>query len=160
MTSKTEKMLTTSWNLVREAGTAVSDAAVNSQVGAKLARNMPKIKEVVSVGAGLALARRGGKVAANAVRRNPVAAIAGAVALAGVGLAVAVVKNRKKTAAGGKAPTASATGTKPKTLVAKNMRSAGKAAAGKAKPVRKVASKATSKTANKPASKRKSKAGV
>ena len=80
MTSPTEKMLTTSWNLVREAGTAVTDAAVNSDVGAKLARNLPKLKEVVSVGAGLALARKGTKVAANAVRRNPVAAIAGAVA--------------------------------------------------------------------------------
>ena len=100
MTSPTEKMLTTSWNLVREAGTAVTDAAVNSDVGAKLARNLPKLKEVVSVGAGLALARKGTKVAANAVRRNPVAAIAGAVALAGVGLAVAVVRNRKKAARG------------------------------------------------------------
>jgi hypothetical protein len=142
MTSPTEKMLTTSWNLVREAGTAVTDAAVNSDVGAKLARNLPKLKEVVSVGAGLALARKGTKVAANAVRRNPVAAIAGAVALAGVGLAVAVVRNRKKALEGGKAAKpAAAARAKPKTLAAKNMRGNGQSAVAKAKPVRKAPAK-------------------
>jgi len=142
MTSQTGKMLTTSWNLVREAGTAVTDAAVNSDVGTKLARNLPKIKDVVSVGAGLALARKGSKAAAAAVRRNPVAAIAGAVALAGVGLAVAVVKNRKKALESGKvAKPAAATRAKPKSLAAKNMRGNGKTAVAKAKPVRKAAAK-------------------
>jgi hypothetical protein len=141
MTSPTEKMLTTSWNLVREAGTAVTDAAVHSQVGTTLARNLPRIKDVVSVGAGLALARKGSKAAADAVRRNPVAAIAGAVALAGVGLAVAVVKSRKKAAENGKGAAAPAARAKPKTLAAKNMRGDGKAATAKAKPVRKAASK-------------------
>lgn len=141
MTSPTEKMLTTSWNLVREAGTAVTDAAVHSQVGTTLARNLPKIKDVVSVGAGLALARKGSKAAAAAVRRNPVAAIAGAVALAGVGLAVAVVKSRKKAAGDGKVAAAPAARAKPKTLAARNMRGDGKTAPAKAKPVRKAPSK-------------------
>jgi hypothetical protein len=129
MTTKTEKMLSTSWNLAREAGTALSDAAANSQVGTSLARNLPKIKKAVSVGAGLALAQRGGKAAVAAVRRNPVAAVAGAVALAGVGLAVAVVKSRKK-AAGAKA--ASPAKPKPRSMAATNMRGNGKATPAKA----------------------------
>jgi hypothetical protein len=117
MNNQTEKMLTTSWNLVRDAGTAVSDAAVNSDISGKLMRTLPKVKEMVSVGAGLALARRGGRVAVAVVKRNPVMAIAGAVALAGVGLAVAAAKRRKAAAENGDASVA-----RPRRIVAKNVR--------------------------------------
>ena len=95
MTIPTEKMLTTSWNLVRDAGSAAADAAVHSKVGSVIAHNLPKVKNMVSAGAALAVAKRGGKVAIAAVKRNPVAAIAGAVALAGVGLVIATARKRK-----------------------------------------------------------------
>lgn len=95
-TTQAEKMLSTSWNLVRDAGSAVSDAAVNSRVGTSLVRTLPRVKEMVSLGAGLALARQGTRVAVKAVRRHPVAAIAGAVALAGLGFALAVAAKRRK----------------------------------------------------------------
>jgi len=119
MNTQTEKVLTTSWNLVRDAGSAVSDAAVNSRVGTSLAKNLPRVKEMVGLGAGLALAQRGTRVAVTAVRRHPVAAIAGAVALAGLGFALAVASRRKKAREDGDASS------KPRRLTAKNMRSNG-----------------------------------
>ena len=118
MTTQTEKMLTTSWNLVRDAGSAVGDAAVHSKVGTTLVRSLPRVKEMISVGAGLALARRGTRIAISAVRRNPVAAIAGAVALAGLGVAIAVAKRRKQARENGSDSPA----TRPRRLVAKNVR--------------------------------------
>lgn len=122
MNIDTDKMLTTSWNLVRDAGAVVSDAAVNSGVAKNIARTLPKVKDMVTTGAGLALARRGGKVAIAVVRKNPVAAIAGAVALAGVGLVYAAHKRRKEArengdASAGKPP-------RPRRLTATNMRDA------------------------------------
>jgi endonuclease/exonuclease/phosphatase (EEP) superfamily protein YafD len=72
---------------------------------------------MVSVGACLALARRGGGVAVAVVKRYPVMAIAGAVALAGVGLAVAAAKRRKAAAENGDASVA-----RPRRIVAKNVR--------------------------------------
>jgi hypothetical protein len=152
MTTKTEQLLSTSWNLVREAGSAVTDAAANSQVGTRLARNLPKLKEVVSVGAGLALARRGSKVAVAAVRRNPVAAIAGAVALAGVGIAVTVINRRKKALANDGIKAGTAAAAKPRRLAAKNMRGSETATTAKAKA-------APAKAARKAPAKRKPKAG-
>lgn len=142
MSKQTEKMLSTSWNLVRDAGNAVSDAAVNSDIGGKMMRTLPKVKKMVSVGAGLALARRGGKVAAAAVRRNPVAAIAGAVALAGVGLAVAVAKRRKQANDNGEAKTA-----RPRHVVARKVTGTSRTVVPKAaaKPAKKAASAATRK---------------
>lgn len=134
MTNQTGKMLSTSWNLVRDAGSAVGDAAVNADVGGKLMRTLPKVKELVSVGAGLALARRGGRVAVAVVKRNPVIAIAGAVALAGVGLAVAVAKRRKAAAENG-----DASGTRPRRIVAKNVRGSSRTVL--AKPAAKSAAK-------------------
>ncbi|MEO7252534.1 MAG: hypothetical protein ABIW30_08000, partial [Arenimonas sp.] len=107
----------TSWNLVRDAGSAVGDAAVHSKVGTTLVRTLPRVKEMISMGAGLALARRGTKIAITAVRRNPVAAIAGAVALAGLGVAITVAKRRKEARENG-----TDTSTRPRRLVAKNVR--------------------------------------
>ena len=78
-----------------------------------------------------ALARRGGKVAVTAIRRHPVAAIAGAVALAGLGLAVAAAKRRREVI-NGEAPARTS-----KRLTATNMRTAkpkAADAASKAKP--------------------------
>jgi hypothetical protein len=136
MTTQTEKVLTTSWNVVRDAGSAVSDAAVHSRVGTSLAKNLPHLGEMVGIGAGLALARRGGKAAVSAIRRNPMAAIAGAVALAGIGVAIAVVRQRRKARENGD----SAHPRTSRQLAAKNMRGDG------AKRVAKNASKVTSRT--------------
>jgi hypothetical protein len=131
MNTQTEKVLTTSWNLVRDAGSAVSDAAVNSRVGTSLAKNLPRMREMVSLGAGLALAQRGTRVAITAVRRHPVAAIAGAVALAGLGFAIAVASRRRQERENGES--------KPRRLTAKNMRADG---AGKRSTASKTATRA------------------
>ena len=139
MNTQTEKVLTTSWNLVRDAGSAVSDAAVNSRVGTSLAKNLPRMKEMVSLGAGMALAQRGTRVAITAVRRHPIAAIAGAVALAGLGFAIAVASRRRQARENGDA--------KPRRLAAKNMRGNG---AGKR-------TTATTKTATRASRSRKAK---
>ena len=146
MSIQTDKLLSTSWNLVRDAGSAVGDAAVNSQVGSNLVRVLPKVKNFVSTGAGLVLARRAGKVAVAAVRRNPLAAIAGAVALAGVGLVIAVAKKRKLArengdASAGKPP-------RPRRLSATNMRDTASTTrvAAEKKPRTPRARKAASKT--------------
>lgn len=74
------ELLTTGWNRMRDAG----EAAMNTS----LVRGLPQVKDWVATGAGLAVARRGSKIALGAARRHPVLAIAGAVALAGLGLAV------------------------------------------------------------------------
>jgi hypothetical protein len=82
---------------------------------------------MVTTGAGLALAKRGGKLAVAVVRKNPVAAIAGAVALAGVGVVYAAVKKRnaaRAEAADGKPP-------RPRRLTATNMRDGAAAAPAK-----------------------------
>ena len=93
MSKQTEEMINTGWKLVRDAGATVGEAG--SRVSTSLVRSYPHVKEWLSAGAGLALARRGGKVAVSAIRRHPVAAIAGAVALAGLGLAIAAAKRRR-----------------------------------------------------------------
>lgn len=128
MSNDTEKMLTTGWNLVRDAGSVVTDVAVKSGVGKNIARNLPRVKDMVTTGAGLALAKRGGKMAVAVVRKNPVAAIAGAVALAGVGMVYAAVKKRKA------ARDSDAVGKPPRArrLTATNMRDGAAAAPAKA----------------------------
>ena len=94
MSKQTEELINNGWKLVRDAGATVGEAG--SRVSTSLVRSYPHVKEWLSAGAGLALARRGGKVAVTAIRRHPVAAIAGAVALAGLGLAVAAAKRRRE----------------------------------------------------------------
>ena len=122
MSTQTEKMLSTSWNLVRDAGSAMTDAASQSRVGTRLVRALPRLKEMVSIGAGLALARRGTRVAIAAVRRNPLAAIAGAVALAGVGVAITVARRRKQAREIGIGNNGATAAPQPRRLVAKNLR--------------------------------------
>lgn len=129
MSKQTEELINNGWKLVRDAGATVGEAG--SRVSTSLVRSYPHVKEWLSAGAGLALARRGGKVAVTAIRRHPVAAIAGAVALAGLGLAVAAAKRRREVI-NGEAPARTS-----KRLTATNMRTV-KAksadAATKAKP--------------------------
>ena len=129
MSKQTEELINNGWKLVREAGATVGEAG--SRVSTSLVRSYPHVKEWLSAGAGLALARRGGKVAVTAIRRHPVAAIAGAVALAGLGLAVAAAKRRREVI-NGEAPARSS-----KRLTATNMRTVkpkSADAASKAKP--------------------------
>ena len=129
MSKQTEELINNGWKLVRDAGATIGEAG--SRVSTSLVRSYPHVKEWLSAGAGLALARRGGKVAVSAIRRHPVAAIAGAVALAGLGLAVAAAKRRRE-AINSDAPARSST-----RLSATNMRTVkpkSAAAASKAKP--------------------------
>lgn len=90
-----EDVLTTSWHRVRDAGSAVGDLASATLSDNALVRSLPKVKDFMATGAGLAIARRGAKVAISTVRRNPVLAIAGAVALAGAGAVYLAAKKRK-----------------------------------------------------------------
>lgn len=149
MTNSTEKMLTTSWNLVRDAGSAVADAAANSNVASTLMRTLPKAREMISVGAGLAVARRGTRIAVAAVRRHPVAAIAGAVALAGVGLAMAAAKRRKEAQANGESVSPRK---QPRRVTAKNMRgnAQGSASASRASAEKTAPRRASKTSAGKP----------
>jgi hypothetical protein len=129
MSKQTEELINNGWKLVRDAGATVGEAG--SRVSTSLVRSYPHVKEWLSAGAGLALARRGGKVAVTAIRRHPVAAIAGAVALAGLGLAVAAAK-RRRDVINGEAPARTS-----KRLTATNMRTVkpkSADAATKAKP--------------------------
>jgi hypothetical protein len=145
MNSKTEKVLSTGLTLARDAGAAAVEAG--TKVGTQLVRVAgPKAKELasrvkgaVSVGAGLAIAKKGGKAALAMAKKNPVATAAAAVALTGVGVAVMVARKRKAakaTAGDGKAA--------PKKLAAKNMRGASVAKKAPAK-------RATASRARKPA---------
>jgi len=138
MNSQTEKMLSTGLTLVRDAGSAAVEKLADSKVGTSLAKAVPKagqlvgkMKKAATVGAGLAIAKRGGKAALAAAKKNPVAVAVGAVALAGLGVAVAVARKRKleREAAGNGAA-------KPKRVSAKNMRANGAAA-----PAKKAAAK-------------------
>jgi hypothetical protein len=129
MSKQTEELINNGWKLVRDAGATVGEAG--SRVSTSLVRSYPHVKEWLSAGAGLALARRGGKVAVTAIRRHPVAAIAGAVALAGLGIAVAAAKRRREVI-NGEAPARTS-----KRLTATNMRTVkpkSADAATKAKP--------------------------
>jgi hypothetical protein len=136
MNSQTEKLISTGLTLVRDAGSAAVEkiADSSSSIGTSLVKAVPKagklasrVKNAVSVGAGLAIAKRGGKVALAAAKKNPVAVAAGAVVLAGLGVAVAVARKRKKDRE------AAANGTaKPKRVTAQNMRGNGAATAKKA----------------------------
>ncbi len=126
---KTEKMISTGLTLVRDAGSAAVEA-VSSKVGTGMTAVVPvakslakQVKGAVSVGAGIALAKKGGKMAMKAARKNPVAVAAGAVALAGLGVAVAVVRKRKKD----REAAAAAGIAKPKRVAARDMRSNGAA---------------------------------
>jgi hypothetical protein len=138
MNSQTEKMLSTGLTMARDAGAAAVEAG--SKVGTQLVKvAVPQAKKLasnlkgaVSVGAGLAIAKKGGKVALAVARRNPIATAAAAVALAGVGVAVVVARKRKAARA------AAADGTsKPKRVTAKNMR--GDGAATKKAPAKRTA---------------------
>ena len=146
MNSQTEKLLNTGLTLVRDAGSAaagkIADTGTNLvRVAAPKAGKLAKtVKEAVSVGAAVAIAKKGGKVAVQVAKKNPIAVAAGAVALAGLGVAVAVARKRKKereAAASGRAA--------PKKVAAKNMRN------GAAAPAKKAAAKKTTTRARKPA---------
>jgi hypothetical protein len=113
-----QKMLSNGWNTMRDAGEAALDYP--------LVRQLPKVKDWVATGAGLAIAKRGSRVAVSAVRRHPLLAIAGAVALAGVGLAVMASNKRRAAAADDSGNGAG----KPRRMKAKDMR--GKAPAKRA----------------------------
>ena len=134
MNTQTGKMLATSWNIVRDAGSAMTDAAANSRVGTSLVRSLPRVKELVTFGAALALARRGSRIAIAAVRRNPVAAIAGAVALAGVGLAITVARRRKQARENGDGNDGSEARAPTRRLAAKKMHGSNRVAADKVAP--------------------------
>ena len=109
------ELLSTGWNRMRDAG----EAAMNTS----LVRGLPRVKDWAATGAGLAVARRGSKIAMGAARRHPVLAIAGAVALAGLGLAVLASRRRSAENEGdGNA--------RPQRMKAKNMR--GKNGGGRA----------------------------
>ena len=86
-----QKMLSTGWSTLRDAGEAAMDYPI--------AKQFPRVKEWATTGAGLAIAKKGGSVALGAVRRHPVLAIVGAVALAGLGAAVIAKRRREELAA-------------------------------------------------------------
>jgi len=135
MNSQTEKLLNTGLTLVRDAGSAAVEKGTSlvKVAAPKAGKLAGKLKEAVSVGAAVAIARKGGKAAVKAAKKNPVAVAAGAVALAGLGVAVAVARKRKKereAAAGGATK-------KPTKVAAKNMRS------NSAAPAKKAAAKKT-----------------
>lgn len=114
-----EDVLSTSWHRVRDAGSTVGELATVGASGVLAA--LPKVRDFMATGAGLAVARRGAKVAIATVRKNPVAMIGGAVALAGLGLAYNAYKKRKLAAeAAGEGNGAA----KPKRLTATNRRQA------------------------------------
>ena len=105
-----QKMLSTGWNTVRDAGEAALDYP--------LVKQLPKVKDWVATGAGLAVAKRGSRVAVSVARKHPLIAIAGAVALAGVGLAVMASKRRAASANGAE----DGATTKPRRMKATDMR--------------------------------------
>ena len=104
----TQRMLSNGWNSMRDAG----EAALNYP----LVKQLPKVKEWVATGAGLAVAKRGTRVAVGVARRHPLLAIAGAVALAGLGMAVMAKRKRDEARAEGDSES------KPRRVTAKNMR--------------------------------------
>jgi hypothetical protein len=114
-----EDVLSTSWHRVRDAGSAVGELATVGATG--MLAVLPKVKDLMATGAGLAVARRGAKVAIATVRRNPVAVIGGAVALAGIGLAYSTYKKRKAAVEAASDGNGAA---KPKRLTAANRRQA------------------------------------
>jgi DNA-binding protein HU-beta len=153
MTTK-EKILSTGLALARDAGSALADAgaAASSAVGSSLVKAVPtakqlgtKVKELVSVGAALAIAKKGGKAALAAAKKNPVAVAAGTVALAGLGVAVVVARKRKQAR-----EDAAAAAAKPTRVVARNMRGDAATVAKKA-PAKKAPAKKAASRARKPA---------
>jgi|GEM_PF-5099682 len=117
MSTSGDDVLSTSWHRVRDAGSAVGELATVGATG--VMAMLPKVKDLIATGAGLAVARRGAKVAIATVRRNPVAMIGGAVALAGIGFAYSTYKKRKAAA---EATTEGNGAAKPKRLTAANRR--------------------------------------
>jgi hypothetical protein len=93
-----EDVLSTSWHRVRDAGSAVGELAGATLSNNALVRSLPKVKDFMATGAGLAIARRGAKVAISTVKRNPVLAIGAAVALAGAGAIYLAAKKRRAAA--------------------------------------------------------------
>ena len=134
MNSQTEKLLNTGLSLVRDAGSAAVEKGTSlvKVAGPKAGKLASKLKNAVSVGAAVAVARKGSQAAVKAVRKNPVAAAAGAVALAGLGVAVVVARKRKQEReAAAKSGTA-----KPTKVAARNARGNGAAS-----PAKKAAAK-------------------
>ena len=115
-----QDVLSTSWHRVRDAGAAVGELAGHTLSDNALVRSLPKVKDFMATGAGLAIARRGAKVAIGAVRRNPVLAIGAAVALAAGGAVYLAAKKRREAAAAG----TSGERAKPKRLTATSRRQA------------------------------------
>ena len=140
MNPQTEKLLNTGMTLVRDAGSAAAEKIADTgtslvRAAAPKAGKLAKtVKEAVSVGAAVAIAKKGGKAALAAAKKNPVAVAAGAVVLAGLGVAVAVARKRKKDRE------AAANGTaKPKRVSARNMRGNGATAPAKKAPAKRAA---------------------
>jgi hypothetical protein len=135
MNSQTEKLLNTGLTLVRDAGSAAVEKGTSlvKVAGPKAGKLASQVKNAVSVGAAVAIAKKGGTAAIKAARKNPVAVAAGAVVLAGIGVGVAVARKRKKdreAAAGNGAA-------RPKKVAAKNMRNSTSAAPAKKTTARK-----------------------
>jgi len=104
------ELISAGWNRMRDAGEAA--------LAYPLVQHLPKVKQWAATGAGLAIAKRGSKVAVGAVRKHPLLAIAGAVALAGVGLAVMATRKREAASRDGNGEA------RPRRLQAKDMRGA------------------------------------
>jgi hypothetical protein len=136
MNSQTEKLLNTGLTLVRDAGSAAVEKGTSlvKVAGPKAGKLASRVKNAVSVGAAVAIAKKGGAAAVKAAKKNPVAVAAGAVALAGLGVAVAVARKRKKE----REAAAKTGGAKPTKVAARNARGNGAAA-----PAKKAAAKKT-----------------
>lgn len=77
-----------------ETGTAVGRRVVDGVNAVNWNQLVPEARRILDVGAKLALARQGLRVAASTTRRHPVATAIGAAALAGIGVAVWLTRRR------------------------------------------------------------------
>jgi hypothetical protein len=145
MNSQTEKLLNTGLTLVRDAGSAADEKGTElvKVAGPKAGKIAGRLKDALSVGAAVAIAKKGGAAAVKAARKNPVAVAAGAVVLAGIGVGVAVARKRKQD----REAAAKSGGAKPTKVAAKNARGNGatatKKAAAKKAPAKKSARSTT-----------------
>lgn len=129
--SKTKELVNTAIEKLGQAKDAFGKADLAGKAG-----------RIAGVGAGLALARKGGSAAVKTVRKHPVGAAVAAAAVAAVGAAVYLAKKKK------------AAGAKPAKPAAKKLaKPAAKKAAAKPAARKAVARKAPAKKAAKKASK-------
>lgn len=78
-----------------ESGTELGRRVVHSVGSVNWHQLVPEARNMLSVGAKLALARQGVRAVAHTTRRHPVAAAATAAALAGIGVAVWLTRRRR-----------------------------------------------------------------